>query len=72
MSKFEHESRGNRPLTKWNNTELPLTRVLTPIHFHEFGWGYDIQYKDANGNVQAKMDGLTISEAKYLKDKSGW
>ena len=66
---FDSKSdKGGRPTTFWNNSNAPLNRVLTPIHQHEFGPGYDIQHKDAQGKVQARLDGLTVAEANYLKN----
>ena len=69
---FDNKSdKGGRPTTFWNNTDATLNRILTPLHGHEFGMGYDIQYKDAAGKVQARMDGLTIQEANYLRSIKG-
>ena len=56
-----------RPSTHWNSVDADLHREFTPLHQHEFGLGGDIQYKDAYGNVQAAMDGLTPAEIQYLK-----
>jgi len=57
-----------RPSTFWNEVNVPLTRVLTPKHKGH----YDIQYKDSLGKVQARMDGLTPTEAQYLKTIRGF
>ncbi len=69
---FDNSSKGYRPTTFWNNFEGDLNRNLTPMHDHEFGPGYDIQYTDSSGKIQGEMHGLTISETQYLssiKDK---
>ena len=59
-----------RPASMWNlnfDFSQSLSRVMSPEHPHEFGIGYDLQYKDSSGNVQARLDGLTPSEASYLR-----
>jgi hypothetical protein len=66
MSKFANKVSG-RPTSFFNAYQGPLTRRLTPIHPHEFGPGYDIQYKDSRGKVQAELHGLSPGEAAYLK-----
>jgi len=47
----------------------PITPVMSPAHQHEFGTGYDLQYKDCDGNVQARLDGLRSDEAAILRLK---
>lgn len=63
---------GQRPSTHWNTFNDPLTPNLTPEHKHEFGMGYDIQYKDSSGNVQARMDGLRPDEAAFFRNIKGY
>ena len=47
----------------------PLDRVMSQPHEHEFGIGYDLQYKDMSGKVQARLDGLRPDEAAFLRKK---
>lgn len=68
---FDHSCKNTRPASFWNNFEGSLKRTLTPIHEHEFGLGYDIQYKDASGKVQGELHGLKSEEAGYLKNIKG-
>jgi len=61
-----------RPAGMWNKDfdfTQPVNRVLSPVHQHEFGNGYDMLYKDAFGKVQARLDGLQPEEATFLKMK---
>ena len=60
---FEKNVKGERPSTHWNIVDVPLTRVLTPLHDGH----YDIQYEDSSGKVQARMDGLTPMQVHILK-----
>ncbi len=51
MKKFDNKV-DNRPTSFWNKgIDQSLSRTLTPIHEHEFGMGYDIQYKDSSGKI---------------------
>lgn len=66
-------SRG-RPAAMWNqgfDFSQPLSPTMSPAHEHEFGVGYDLQYKDLPGKVQARLDGLRPDEAAFLKLKHG-
>ena len=61
-----------RPAAMWNRDfdfTRPLERVMSPAHEHEFGLGYDLQYKDCMGKVQARLDGLRFDEAAFLRLK---
>jgi hypothetical protein len=61
-----------RPAAMWNqgfDFMQPVDRVMSPAHQHEFGTGYDLQYKDSTGNVQARLDGLRPDEAAFLSQK---
>lgn len=49
----------------------PITREMSRIHDHEFGPGYDLQYKDSLGNVRGRLDGLRPDEATFLRKKHG-
>lgn len=63
-----------RPASMWNrNFDFikPLGRVMSPAHDHEFGVGYDLQYQDSTGRVQARLDGLRPDEAAFLRRKHG-
>lgn len=70
---FQNKSKG-KPVTFWkNNLPSNLTRELSIEHTHKDGTtGHDLYYKDVTGKVQAKIDGLTISEAQYLKKIRGF
>ena len=61
-----------RPAAMWNRNfdfSQRLTPVMSPGHEHEFGVGYDLQYKDSAGKVQARLDGLRCDEAAFLCHK---
>jgi hypothetical protein len=61
-----------RPTGMWNQNfdfNSPIKPVISPAHKHEFGTGYDVQYKDSTGKVQARLDGLLPEEAAVLKKK---
>lgn len=61
-----------RPAAMWNREfdfNQPLDRVMSPAHNHEFGTGYDLQYKDCMRKVQARLDGLRPDEADFLRMK---
>ena len=63
-----------RPATMWDRNfdfTKPLRPVMSPPHPHEFGVGYDLQYKDMTGKVQASLHGLRPDEAAFLKLKHG-
>ena len=61
-----------RPSGMWDRNfdfTQPVTRVMSPAHEHEFGTGYDLQYKDDEGIVRARLDGLRPDEAAFLRLK---
>lgn len=61
-----------RPAAMWNRKfdfNRSLEREMSPLHDHEFGAGYDLQYKDSLSRVQARLDGLSPDEAAFLKSK---
>lgn len=63
-----------RPAAMWDRSfdfSEPVIREMSPVHQHEFGSGYDLQYKDSLGNVQARLDGLRSDEAAFLRQKHG-
>lgn len=64
-----------RPAGMWNPSfdfSQPVNRAMSPIHDHkDFGPGYDLQYKDSLGRVQARLDGLRPDEAAFLSQKHG-
>jgi len=63
-----------RPAAMWNrgfDFSQPVGRAMSPAHEHEFGTGYDLQYKDLTGRVQARLDGLRPDEAAFLRQKHG-
>jgi hypothetical protein len=63
-----------RPAGMWDrgfDFTQPVNHVMSPAHTHEFGTGYDLQYKDGAGNVRARLDGLRPDEAAFLKQKHG-
>ena len=63
-----------RPAAMWNQNfdfNSGVTRVMSPMHNHEFGPGYDLQYKDCHGTVQGRLDGLRPDEAAFLSNKHG-
>jgi len=63
-----------RPSAMWEpnfDFSKPLSPFMSPAHEHEFGTGFDLQYKDMLGNVQARLDGLRPDEASFLKMKHG-
>jgi hypothetical protein len=63
-----------RPAGMWEkgfDFSQPLSPSISPAHPHEFGIGYDLQYKDQRGKIQAKLDGLRPDEAAFLRRKHG-
>lgn len=65
-------SKGKRPTPFWEpgfDFSKPLNPVMSPSHQHEFGTGFDLQFKDNLGKVQAKIDGLRPDEATFLRMK---
>lgn len=63
-----------RPAAMWNREfdfASPVSPVMSTPHRHEFGVGYDLQYKDITGKVQAELHGLRPDEAAFLKLKHG-
>jgi hypothetical protein len=68
-----HNPSEGRPAAMWNqgfDFTQPLDRVMSPAHQHEFGVGFDVQYKDRFGNVQAQLDGLRPDEAELIHKKN--
>ena len=69
-----HNPSQGRPAGMWNrgfDFAQPVERAMSPVHDHEFGPGYDLQYKDGMGKVQARLDGLRPDEAAFLRQKHG-
>ena len=63
-----------RPAAMWDRESdftSSLSPVMSPPHQHEFGVGYDLQYKDMTGKVRARLDGLRPDEAAFLRLKQG-
>ena len=60
-----------RPSTHWCDFDGPVTTNISPAHQHEFGVGFDLQYKNAHGQVVGRIDGLRPDEASFLKKKHG-
>jgi hypothetical protein len=62
------------PAAMWNagyDFSQPVTPSFSNAHEHGFGMGYDLQFRDSTGRVQARIDGLRSDEAAFLAGKHG-
>ena len=62
------------PAAMWDRNydfSRPVTRFMSPAHDHNFGVGYDLQYKSPSGSVVGRIDGLRPDEAAFLRQKHG-
>lgn len=68
-----HNPSKGRPAAMWDRSfdfSQPLNPEMSRCHEHaDFGLGYDLMYKDGDGKVRAKLDGLRLDEAAFLKLK---